>query len=312
MKLYLAPMQGYTEAAWRHFHRSVYAGDYVAFTPFVRLERGEVRGRDMRDFTSQLNGDCTRLIPQVIFRDVAELRLLVDALAQAGAREVNLNMGCPFALQTAKGRGSALLGRPEALEGLSDVREEFPDISFSVKMRVGHEKADEWRKILPLLSPLAPEFIAVHPRTGRQQYGGEILLGEFEEILKSSPWPVIYNGDIVAPGGISDFAERYPDAAGIMVGRGIVGRPSMFEEFYRGSEMTRAERLGRMRTFHDRLLDHYTRSLCGEAQILAKIKPFWDYAEAEIGHKSHKAIRKGTNLRRYIEAVEGVRPDADV
>ncbi|MBD5233179.1 MAG: tRNA-dihydrouridine synthase family protein [Bacteroidales bacterium] len=312
MNLYLAPLQGYTDAAWRHFHREIYGGEYVAFTPFVRLEKGEPRSRDMRDYTSALNSDCERLIPQVIFRDVDELRTLTAALAAEGAREVNLNMGCPFALQTAKGRGSGILSRPEALEGLGAIREEFPGIGFSVKMRVGHERSDEWRHILPLLSPLEPRFVAVHPRTGRQQYAGELHLDEFEALLAESPFTVIYNGDILTPEDMATIAERYPQAAGLMAGRGIVGRPSLFMEYTQGTIIPVKERIMLMRKFHDRLLAHYSDTLCGESQILSKIKPFWEYAEAEIGRKPYKAIRKAGNMKRYLEAVASIRSDADV
>lgn len=55
--------------------------------------------------------------------------------------------------------------------------------------------------------------------------------------------------------------------------------------------------------FHRRLLEHYSSSLCGESQIISKIKPFWEYAEDEIGRKAWKAIKKATNIAKYHSAV---------
>ncbi len=55
--------------------------------------------------------------------------------------------------------------------------------------------------------------------------------------------------------------------------------------------------------FHRELLDHYTSILCGDSQIISKIKPFWEYAEAEIGRKAWKAIRKAGNMAKYHSAV---------
>ena len=52
--------------------------------------------------------------------------------------------------------------------------ETFPEIRFSVKMRLGWERADEWREILPLLNESCVRQITLHPRIGRQQYKGTV------------------------------------------------------------------------------------------------------------------------------------------
>ena len=38
MKLYAAPLQGFTEAPWRNFHEEVFGGIDAYYTPFVRIE----------------------------------------------------------------------------------------------------------------------------------------------------------------------------------------------------------------------------------------------------------------------------------
>ena len=43
MKLYAAPLQGFTEAPWRNFHEEVFGGIDAYYTPFVRIERGGFR-----------------------------------------------------------------------------------------------------------------------------------------------------------------------------------------------------------------------------------------------------------------------------
>lgn len=45
MKLYAAPLQGFTEAPWRNFHEEVFGGIDAYYTPFVRIERGGFRNR---------------------------------------------------------------------------------------------------------------------------------------------------------------------------------------------------------------------------------------------------------------------------
>ncbi len=41
--LYFAPLQGYTEDAYRRIHNELCGGIKEYFTPFVRLENGGVR-----------------------------------------------------------------------------------------------------------------------------------------------------------------------------------------------------------------------------------------------------------------------------
>lgn len=45
MKLYAAPLQGFTEAPWRNLHQEVFGGIDAYYTPFVRMEKGEFRNR---------------------------------------------------------------------------------------------------------------------------------------------------------------------------------------------------------------------------------------------------------------------------
>lgn len=299
---YIAPLQGHTDAAWRKWHNQEYNGDYRYFTPFIRIEKGEVRARDVRDYTSALNDDVN-LVPQVIFGSADELRFLLRKVVDCGASSVNLNMGCPFPLQTARCRGAAILEHPERLEALPDIAEEFSQLKFSVKMRLGLDTATSWRQIIPILNRIPLEFVAVHPRTARQQYSGNLHMEEFRSIAGESEAPVVFNGDIHTPADIADIMDRYSGIGGVMVGRGILARPSLFEEYDSGCDYPVSERIARMLRRHDHILEYYTATLCGDAQILMKIKPFWEYTEDEIGHKAFKAIKKAGTLAKYRAAI---------
>ncbi len=58
-----------------------------------------------------------------------------------------------------------------------------------------------------------------------------------------------------------------------------------------------------MKDFHNRLFTHYQNTLCGDMQVISKIKPFWEYAETEIGRKPWKAIKKASSMAKYISAI---------
>ena len=300
--IHFAPVQGHTDAPYRHFHHNSYNSPLTYYTPFIRLEKDGLRSRDIKDFTSSLN-DSSHVVPQIIFRDKTELNTLVKALADLGATEINLNMGCPFPLQTGHGRGAATISNPNIGEAVADTVSNNPDIHFSVKMRLGYADPNEWKILLPFLNSISLRHITLHPRVAKQQYGGDVNYDGFDEFLKESVNPVLYNGDVKTLEDIEDIKNRFPEISGIMIARGLLGRPSLADEWERRTELSREERLEKMLNFHTDLLDYYNETLCGESQVVAKIKPFWEYAENEIGRKAWKAIKKAGNIAKYHSAV---------
>lgn len=302
-KIYIAPIQGATDAPYRTLHHKLYGDDLTYFTPFIRLEKGELRRRDRTDAFGDIN-DSTDTVPQIIFRDAAELDALVALLRENGARRIDLNMGCPFPLQTARHRGAATVADAELAAHVAETVTNNDDISFSVKMRLGMKDKDEWKTLLAELNKVTLDHITLHPRVARQQYGGEVDMRQFGEFLKASKNPVVYNGDIHTPDDIRNIVENYPDVAGVMVGRGLLGRPSLAAEYLHGEEWERSRRLRMMKKFHQQLFRHYSETLAGgEHQVLSHIQPFWEYAGQEIGRKAWKAIRKAVNMPKYNTAL---------
>lgn len=302
IELHAAPVQGHTDAAWRHFHNKIYGGDLTYYTPFIRLERGEIRKHDLKDFTSPLN-EGLNVVPQVIFRNMEELEPLIAILAENNAKRIDLNSGCPFPLQTAKGRGAGFIGNRNEFEKIASVLEKYPGIEFSLKMRLGMMSEDEWTRIIDLVNNLKLTHITMHPRFAKEQYGGEVHLDQFEKFLAKSKNPVIYNGDLRTPEDITRIVEKFPGIKGIMTARGLLGRPSLLMEYKSGKEMRKDNRIEMMINFHRQLLKHYEEILCGDSQILSKIKPFWEYAEDEIGRKAWKAFKKSVKMAKYHTAL---------
>ena len=304
MKLLVAPMQGYTDAPFCRYHSDIYGSADVYFTPFIRMEKGEARRRDLRNITSPLVENI-RLVPQIIFRDIDEFRILRDAVVQAGYREMDMNLGCPFPPQVNHGRGAALLRNPRLLE---EVSSELPEcVKVSAKMRLGVERPDEWRAVADVINSMPLSHVTVHPRVAIQRYEGELYMDECDAFVSQSAHPVVFNGDVKRPEDLTSLVGRYPQLAGIMAGRGILARPSLFAEWRQGREWPREERLAALMRLHQALYAYYRETLCGQSQILMKVKPFWEYLEEGIGHKAAKAIKKASSLVKYEEAVRSVR-----
>lgn len=300
--LHFAPVQGHTDAAYRHFHSQVYGGSQIYYTPFIRLEKDNIRPRDLKDFQIDLNAN-THIVPQIIFRNEDELASLINILKNKGIKEIDLNMGCPFPLQTGHGRGSATIGNEELARVVVEQIKSNPDIDFSVKMRLGMENPEEWKILLPYLNEVTLQHISLHPRVAKQQYSGDLNLTQFNTFLSESKNPVIYNGEIKTPENIQEAIDNFPQIAGVMVARGILGRPSLFAEFIEDKEWDRSRRIEKTLEFHKLLFNYYSSVLCGDSQVISKIKPFWEYSEDEIGRKAWKAIKKATTISKYQTAV---------
>ncbi|MDE6811915.1 MAG: tRNA-dihydrouridine synthase family protein, partial [Muribaculaceae bacterium] len=271
-------------------------------TPFIRIEKGELRKKDSKDVSSELNRSIG-LVPQIIFRNESELNSLVDLLYKEGHRRIDLNMGCPFPLQTSKGRGAATIANRDCHFAVEKIVNKYSDILFSVKMRLGFSK-EEYIPLLETLNNLNLDYVAIHPRTAKDQYTAPLHIEAFEHIYQISKNSIVYNGEIKTPDDAFRLIEKYEDLGGLMIGRGALARPSIFNEISEGKAWTAELRKQEMMKFHKELIQYYKENLIGgEHQILSKILPFWEYAEAEIGRKAWKAIKKSGNMAKYQTAL---------
>ena len=303
ISFFAAPLQGYTDAIWRHCHALIYGGVDLYFTPFAQIEKGTIRPKDIKDIFNPLNANHKPVV-QIIFKNVDEFAALCDRLTGEGIREIDLNMGCPFVPQLKKGRGAATLLNASLLSEISELMStRYSSVRFSLKMRPGVSALDEWKSVMPAISAMPLSHLTVHPRTARQQYSGSLSLDTFAGIADSGH-RMIFNGEIHTLADIDGLLCRFPDLSGIMAGRGLLARPSLFSEWREGVEWSEHRRCEALYELHARVLDYYKSTLCGEAQILNRIQPFWDYLETVIGHKSFKAIKKAASLARYQEAVD--------
>jgi tRNA-dihydrouridine synthase len=130
------------------------------------------------------NNKGINLVPQIIVNSVSEFKILVDAIEALGYNQIDINMGCPFPLQTGKGRGSGLLSRIDVVKDLMEEVKKCQEISFSIKMRLGLNDCNESVKLLPLLNNTPLRQIVIHPRIGRQQYKGDVNNEKASELLR--------------------------------------------------------------------------------------------------------------------------------
>lgn len=221
-----------------------------------------------------------------------------------GYREIDLNMGCPFPLIVRRGKGSGILSYPEKVAALLEAMKTFPEVCFSVKMRLGWENAEEWRKVLPLLNRSCVKQVTLHPRIGKQQYKGVVDMEAFRCFYEACELPLVYNGDLCTVTAVREILEAYPRLKGVMLGRGLLADPSLAKAF-REEPMSEAEIKARTFRMHRLMYLYYQRIIeGGDAQLLTKLKAIWEYLLPDLDKKVRKAILKSNRLDTYLRAVE--------
>ena len=303
--IHFAPLQGYTDDVYRRIHHELMGGIQTYYTPFLRMEGGGVRSKDMRDIRPEFN-EGVPVVPQIIVKSMKEFDFLTGIVEEKGYTRVDINMGCPFPLQAKHGRGSGLLAHVDIIEEMAKAIAAKSQLKFSVKMRLGWENANEWRPVLDILNSTPLEQITLHPRIGTQQYKGSVSMEAFEEFYKLCKHPLIYNGDVTSVNDIRKLEEMYPKLAGVMIGRGLLARPSLALEYASGVELSWEKRRSLLLDFHDRMKAHYETTANSETQVHSRLRLFWEYMEEELGRKAYKKIMKAGNLKNYLSAVREI------
>ena len=335
LKILFAPLQGYTTGIYRKAHAEIFGGVDAYYAPFLRIENGKPREKDLRDLEIA-NADCAnvkcagiaegiardgnaREIPQIIANSVDEFKILAEALIAKGYTEIDFNMGCPFPMQVNRHRGAGLLCDIQAVQEimdeirkLSSVANGTAPIKFSVKMRLGQDSPNEAFALLPILNEAPLTQITLHPRLGKQQYKGAIDFKSFEKFYEENRHPLVYNGDITSVSQICEMERRYPKLAGVMIGRGLLAKPSLAAE-YKGmrdincaaplNSDTHQNFLGKLFQMHQVIFDHACKTYQGDSQILSHVQSFWEYLEPSVPKKIFKKIKKAGKLSEYQEAI---------
>lgn len=294
-KLILAgPLQGVTDAAWRNAHAAVFGGVDGYYAPFMRVEHGEIRRRDLADASPERN--TAPVVPQLLASPPNEAVLMASTLSEMGYSTIDINLGCPHPPVANKRKGSGMLPHPHLIEAMATALASVEGVRYTVKMRLGWQKPNEWRDALTALAPIEPVHVTVHPRLGVQQYKGELLTDEFESLLSQSPYPIVFNGGITSLNNAEVICDRYPALAGVMVGRGLIELPSMFiPDKYDTTHYAQ---------FHQALLEGESLRLTGgEHQVLTHMKSLWAMLLPGADKRLRKRILKARDMAQYEAAV---------
>ena len=244
----LAPMAGVTNVAYRRLCSEQGAGLYVCE---MTTSRGVVE-RD-RTTLAMLAFDPSERVRSVQLYGIDPVYVgkAVEILCgEYGVHHVDLNFGCPVPKVTRKGGGSALPWKRRLLGQIleSAVRAAEPyAVPVTMKTRKGID--DEHLTYLDA-GEAAQESgcaaIALHGRTAAQHYSGAADWDAIAALVEHVDIPVLGNGDIWEAADALRMVEQ-TGCAGVVVGRGCLGRPWLFRDLaaaFSGEPETALPRLG--------------------------------------------------------------------
>ena len=307
LPIHFAPLQGYTDAIYRSAHARIFGGIASYYTPFVRLEHGDFRRKDVRELDAD-NNRGVNLTPQLIASTPEKILRILALFIEKGYKNVDINLGCPFPTLAKRHNGAGLLPYPDEVKALLMAAiEAHPEIQFSVKMRLGWEDANECMALLPLLNSLPLSHITMHPRLGKQQYKGEVDLEAFQRFYAECEKPLIYNGDLLTLDDIDTISNRFPRLGGLMIGRGLLSNPALAIEYQQGAPLSPKEKIEKIRLLHADVFSQYGNLLeGGDLQLLTKMRTFWEYLLPDGDRKAKKVIHKTSKLSNYQAAVSNL------
>ncbi len=229
-RVFLAPMAGYTDTAFRRLARRYGAAMVVTEMVSSRaLLAGSDKTNDLMEFTEperpvgvQLFGGDPAIMGEAAAKVAEEVKPDV----------IDINFGCPVGKILKCDAGAAVLKEPQRAGWIVEamVKATEGKVPITVKTRAGYDAMDNAVfEVLEAVQDAGASALAIHARTRNQMFEGKANWEVIARLKEKAKIPIIGNGDVKsAEDAYHLFQETNCD--GIMIGRGSMGSPWIFEE----------------------------------------------------------------------------------
>lgn len=249
-QIFAAPLAGITDKPFRQVIRSL-SPDVSLVTEMISCHSlvGQHKNciRNFDNYAGEGN------IGAQIFGAEPELMATAAKILQdAGAKWIDINMGCPVPKVATRAGAGAFLMKNHVLAGkIIEACVKSVQIPVSIKTRLGwDEPHKDWLDLVNVAAQSGAAFVALHGRTRAQGYTGQSQLPQISNL----PLPIIANGDLT---NIADI-ERVEKLgySGAMLGRAMLGKPWIFGQICQNIDAP--QNVGEIVLKHlDLMIDYY-------------------------------------------------------
>ncbi len=240
---------------------------------------------------------------QLFGHDPEVMRSGAAVAAEAGADLIDINMGCPVRKVRKTGAGVELLADPELALGLLRGAIEGSGLPVTVKLRSGLRPGDHsgFELAVRLAEEGGASAIGFHPRAATVKHKGSPDYALTRELVERIEVPVIVSGGLDDADSVSRaYAES--GAAAVMLARGSLGNPWLFEELTgrRTEPPSREEVVTELLWTVDRAEEHL-----GTERATRYLRKFYPWYVEALGASVEvsQELQRSADLRRARELI---------
>ncbi len=221
----LAPMAGQTNRAFRKLCREC-GGFGLVTTELLSSQALQNKGTREKSLAHYDWDDQEfPLSVQLYGHDCQIMSEAAKIVVDAGAKIVDINMGCWVPKVIKKGGGAALLSDPQAARGVVEAVVKAVEVPVTVKVRSGiSSKQLTAVPFARIAQDSGVAAITVHGRTAEQGFSGQADWDIIREVRESVTIPVIANGDVFSSDDLNQIQLK-TGCHGVMLGRVTLGAP---------------------------------------------------------------------------------------
>ncbi len=223
----LSPMSGVTDRPFRDLCRPF--GVDMGFCEFASAS-GLMFDSEATWQLVDTNGEEGLVGIQIFGSDPEHMATAARLLQKKHMDVLDINFGCPAKKVVKKCGGSALLADLPLLEKVLHAVIDASEIPVTAKIRTGWDESTvNYNEVGLMLQEAGLPWVTMHGRTKAQKYRGEANWDYIAELVETLDIPVIGNGDVV-DGDSYRRMVQHTRCHGVMIGRGAIGHPWIFEQ----------------------------------------------------------------------------------
>lgn len=226
----LAPMAGYTDSSFRSickdFHCGMFYTEVINAEAIVRGSKATILMLDVADNEGPIAAHIYGSKPEVM----AEAAAIMETMNRFVS--IDVNCGCPVRKIVAKGAGADLMHHPEKISAIISAIRSAVKLPVTIKTRIGPSpKNMNISEVAHAAEEAGASAIAIHARFTSKKHSGPADWEALAKVKAERTIPVIGNGGVKSAQDVFEMISQ-TGVDGVMVGRGAVGNPWLFEEAY--------------------------------------------------------------------------------